>query len=375
MPLPERNWEINPRVEPQSVAVSVIAIVAVAFFLRYAQELFVPVVISILIAYALNPFVVLLERCRIHRGIAAALVVIALFGAITFAAYGLRQQFGAVLDNVPAAVAKVRKEIEQYRQSRVNATAIGKIQQAANEIEKTAAEATGTPQSNAPGTVRLEQPAFRVTDFIRTGSVSVVAFVSDAVVVFFLVFFLLLSEDLFRRKVFQLAGSGWSRKRLTLETLNEINAQIERFLLIQALMGIAVAGCMTVGLSMLGLHQPAFWGGVAGVLYSIPYVGPIIVGIALMLAAFVQFDSFVAALEIASVPLVVFSLEGFLVKPAIMGKAARVNGLAMFLGLLFWGWVWGLVGIVVAVPIMMVIKTVCDRIEGLHAVGALLDEN
>jgi predicted PurR-regulated permease PerM len=132
---------------------------------------------------------------------------------------------------------------------------------------------------------------------------------------------------------------------------------------------------MTVGLSMLGLHQPAFWGGVAGVLYSIPYVGPIIVGIALMLAAFVQFDSFVAALEIASVPLVVFSLEGFLVKPAIMGKAARVNGLAMFLGLLFWGWVWGLVGIVVAVPIMMVIKTVCDRIEGLHAVGALLDEN
>ena len=94
-----------------------------------------------------------------------------------------------------------------------------------------------------------------------------------------------------------------------------------------------------------------------------------------MLAAFVQFDSIGPALEIALIPLIVFSLEGFLVKPAVMGRAARINGTAMFIGLLFWGWIWGIIGIIVAVPIMMVVKTVCDRVEGLQPLGILLDEN
>jgi predicted PurR-regulated permease PerM len=87
-----------------------------------------------------------------------------------------------------------------------------------------------------------------------------------------------------------------------------------------------------------------------------------------------QFDSIAVAAEIVGITVVIFSLEGFLVKPTVMGKAANINGLAMFIGLLFWSWIWGLIGMIVAVPIMMVIKSVCDRVESFRPIGELLDE-
>jgi predicted PurR-regulated permease PerM len=185
----------------------------------------------------------------------------------------------------------------------------------------------------------------------------------------------LISGDSFKRKLVQVIGTRLSDKKLTVETLNEINAQIERFLLLQVLTSIGVALCMAVALWMFGLRQPIFWGVVSGIACLVPYLGPICVGVASMLAAFVQFESLAAAIKIALIPFILFGMEGFLVKPAVMGKAAKVNGVAMFIGLLFWTWVWGLIGIIVAVPIMMVVKTVCDRVDGLRPIGTLLDES
>ena len=162
---------------------------------------------------------------------------------------------------------------------------------------------------------------------------------------------------------------------MTVETLNEVNAQIERFLLIQLISSAVVAVCTGAVFCLMGLNQPAFWGAVAGILTSVPYVGPVAVTITISLIAFAQFDSVASATKIGLFLTVIFSLEGLLVKPAIMGKAARINGVAMFVSLLFWSWVWGLIGVLVAVPIMMVIKSVCDRVESLRSVGELLGDS
>jgi predicted PurR-regulated permease PerM len=192
--------------------------------------------------------------------------------------------------------------------------------------------------------------------------------------VIFLVFFLLASGDLVKRKLVHIVGTKLSEKRMTVETLNEITAQIERFLLLQGLTCIAVGVCTGITLWAFGINQPEFWGAVAGVLCSVPYLGPMFVTVAVALVTFLQFDSIPMSVEIVAVIACIFSLEGFLVKPMVMGKAARINGLAMFIGLLFWGWVWGLIGMIVAVPIMMVIKAVCDRVENFRPLGELLDE-
>jgi predicted PurR-regulated permease PerM len=367
----------NPSTPPRSnVPVSLLAFIAAAMFLRYAQELFIPVVVSLLTAYALNPFVFALQRFKIPRTVAAVLVVATLFSGTAIASYAFRQQVTGVLDSLPDAAVRLRTQLQGLRQIASDSTTpIGKIQRTANEIEKTAAVATGMP-SPVTADASPTQPPFRVADFVTVGSsMGLLAFISDAVLVMFLVLFFLISGDLFKRKLVHLIGTRLSDKKLTLETLNEISAQIERFLLIQVLTSICIAVCMSVALRMFGLRQPIFWGVVSGIACLVPYLGPICVGVASMLAAFVQFESLAAAIKIGLIPIILFGMEGLLVKPAVMGKAARINGVAMFLGLLFWAWIWGLIGIIVAVPIMMVIKTVCDRVDGLRPIGTLLDES
>jgi predicted PurR-regulated permease PerM len=359
-------------VRAQNVALTIFATLSTIVLLRYAQELFVPLLLAMLIAFALNPFVVILERLHIHRTIGSVVVVIAVFASIAVSAYALRYQATTVVASVPNALGKIRDRLERYRRSGESVGAIGKIEEAAKELEKTAAAATATPTPQSVTKVEITQPLFRASDYLWASSIGLVGLISNLVLVIFLVFFLLASGDMFKRKIVRIIGSSLSEKRVTVETLNEINAQIGRFLLIQIFTCAAVGLCTGVALWAFGVNEPAFWGVVAGVLSSVPYLGPIFVTIALAVIAFLQFDSIPIAAEIVAIPIVIFSLEGMLLKPAVMGKAARMNGVAMFIGLLFWSWTWGLIGMIVAVPIMMVIKCVCDRVESLQPLGELL---
>jgi predicted PurR-regulated permease PerM len=362
-------------VRVRNVALSVLATLALLVLLRYAQELFVPVILSILIAFALNPFVTLLERLRVHRTIGAAFVVTLLIICTGSGAYALRNQATVVLDNAPDAIGRLRSKVEKFLQSGSQSSGpIGKIQEAANEIEKTAAEATKTPPAKGVTRIEIAQPPFRANEYLWSGSIGLLGFFSDCAVVIFLVFFLLASGDRVKRKLVRIIGTKLSEKRMTVETLNEITFQIERFLLIQTLTCIAMGLCMGFMLWAFGVNQPAFWGAVTGVLSSVPYVGPIFVTMALALVAFLQFNSIPMAAEIIGITVAIFAFEGFLVKPIVMGKAARINGLAMFIGLLVWSWIWGLIGMIVAVPIMIVIKSVCDRVENFRPISEFLDE-
>ena len=367
---------LGTSVRAQNVALYILVTVALLVLLRYAEAVFVPFIFSLLIAFALNPFVNLLERLQVHRTIAAVLAVVALILSTTYGAYALRNQATAVLDGIPTAFGKVRAQIENYRQTHNLApNPIDKIKEAAQEIEKTASAATDSPPEKGVTKVQIDQPVFRVSDYILSRSIGAVSLARDGVLVAFLVFFLLASGDLFKRKLLRIIGTSLSEKRLTLETLNEITSQIERFLVVQALTCIAVGVCCAVALWAVGVNQPAFWGALAGVLSCVPYLGPMFVTVALAVVAFVQFDSISMAAKIIVIPIAIFSLEGLLVKPMVMGKAARINGAAMFVSLLFWNWIWGLIGLIVAVPIMMVIKSVCDRIDSLRPISELLDDH
>ena len=124
----------------------------------------------------------------------------------------------------------------------------------------------------------------------------------------------------------------------------------------------------------LGLQQYVVWGLLAGIFNSIPYLGPVIVTGGLGLVAFMQFDSIPKTLAICGVAFLITSLEGFLLTPALLSRASRINSAAIFTGLLFWSWIWGVWGTVLAVPMLMMIKAVCDHIEDLQPVGELLGE-
>ncbi len=357
-------------VDAKSVSLVVLAVLATALVLHVARDVFIPIFLSILISFALDPIVTALARWGLHRALGAGLVLLLLMGGLGAGVYGLRDQASQVLDSLPDAAHRLRQAIR----SRGGApTAINKVQQAANEIQKTAS-ATGPPAASG-GVSRVQvQPDIRISDYLWSGSVSLAEFAVEVTVIVFLVFFLLASGDLYKRKLVRIAGPSFYEKRLTVKILGNIDRQIERFLLMQ-LLGCALVGiCTWLALLWIGVHQAAIWGIVAGVMRSIPYIGPAVVTAAIAVVAFLQFGTLQMTIYAAGAALAISALEGLLVLPALMGKAARMNQVAIFIGLLAWGWIWGVWGTILAVPMLMVIKTACDHIEGLQPVGELLGE-
>jgi predicted PurR-regulated permease PerM len=190
----------------------------------------------------------------------------------------------------------------------------------------------------------------------------------------FLTYFILLSDKMFRRKFVELAGPTLSSKKVTVEIIDSIGTQIGRFLLVQILTSVVVGVATWAALMWIGLEQAPLWGLLAGVFNSIPYYGPLIVSCGLSFVTFLQFGTLEMTLVAAGITLAITSLEGWVLMPILMGKVASMNRVAVFVGLLFWTWAWGVWGMLLAVPMMMSIKVICDHVEDLKPVGRFLGE-
>jgi predicted PurR-regulated permease PerM len=223
--------------------------------------------------------------------------------------------------------------------------------------------------------VRVEEPTFDAREYVWWGSMGVIGLLGQLVLIFFLVFFLLQSGDLFKRKIAKIAGPTLSRKKITVEIMDDINRQIGGFLFVRVVTSLVVAVITWLALLWLGVENAGFWGIVAGVLNTIPYFGPFIVSGALFVVAMVQFGELGQAAWVAAVAMVITSIEGWLLTPALQGRVAEMNEVAVFIGLLFWSWVWGFWGAILAVPMMMAIKAVCDHVEDLQPIGELLGDS
>ena len=220
--------------------------------------------------------------------------------------------------------------------------------------------------------VQIEEK-FEASTFVWSSSMGLMSAANQLVMVLFLTFFMLLSDQLFKRKLVEIVGT-LSQKKLTVMVLEDIAGQIERFLVIQILTSGAVAVVTWGALWALGLQQAALWGLVAGIFNSIPYYGPMLVTAGLSIVGFLQFGTIGMTAAVAGVALLITTLEGSLLTPSLIGRAASMNHVAVFAGLLFWSWAWGVWGMLLAVPMMMVIKVICDHVDALQPVGHLLGD-
>jgi predicted PurR-regulated permease PerM len=356
----------------RSVALTLLAAAAVMWILNWAREVFIPIVVSVLISYALEPVVASLMRMRLSRVLASVVVMALLSGTLGYGAYVLSDDAAAIVAQLPEAAQKLRLSM---RRENGEAGAIRQVQRAAAELQRTADEATGpNPAPRGVQRVQVEQPAFDVREYVTWGSASALAFAGQVTLVLFFVFFLLASGDLFKRKVVKLVGPSLEKKRITVQILDEINTQIARFLLVRLVTSIAVGLATWVAFSMIGLEQAGVWAILAGLFNSIPYFGPVIVAGGTAVVAFVQFGTIPMTLYVSGVSLVITSLEGWLLTPWLTSRTARTNEIAVFVGLIFWSFVWGLWGTLLAVPMLVAVKACCDRIDDLKPVGELLGQ-
>ena len=358
---------LDTPLDGRTLAIMVIALGVAIYLLQQMQTFFAPLAFGLLLFYALDPLVDGMERARVPRWVGSAAALGLTFGMISFGAYMLQDEALTVVNQLPTGA---RRLVALVARDRTDAPGpLEKVEQAAAELKKTEAKP-------APGVVRVqvEEPRVTATGLMWSGSVRALYLANQLIVIMFLTYFLLLSDKLFRRKFVELAGPRLSKKKLTVEIIDSIGSQIGRFLLVQAFTRAVVGVATWVALRYLGLEQAALWGLLAGVFNSIPYYGPLIVSGGLSMVAFLQFGTAQMALAVAAVSLVITSLEGWLLTPTLMGRVASMNRVAVFVGLLFWSWAWGVWGMLLAVPMMMMIKVVCDNIEELKPVGRFLSE-
>ena len=366
--------ESAPALNVRSIALTVMSVLAVILVLQYAESVLIPIVLAVLISYVLGPAVDSLARRGLSRWIGAAVVIVLLCGALAYSTYRLAPQLIAIVDEVPDATRRLLERTRVARRSE-DASAIEKMQRAASEIDKVAAAASD-PAPTQKGVMRVQvvEPAFRATEYLWAGGRNALAFLGQFAMVLFLVFFLLVTGDLFKRKLVKIAGPTLTKKKITVQIMDDINKQISGFLRVQVFTSALVGLLTGLALWYFGVRQSVVWGLFAGIFNSIPYLGPLIVTGGLGAVTFMQFDDLAKTAYICGITMAITSLEGWLLTPALMSRAAQMNPVAIFVGLLFWSWVWGVWGTILAVPMMMTAKAICDRVEDLQPVGELLGE-
>jgi predicted PurR-regulated permease PerM len=363
---------IRTSIDIRSAALTVIAALAVVLALQYAQAVIIPIVLAVLISYAVEPVVRWMARRHVPRPLGAAIVLLALTVSGGWMLYRLSSQATAIVEQLPQAAKRLRQMMERDRPTAP--TAFQQVQRAATELERAASAAAPPPPSSGVQRVQVETAPINISDYVMWGSLGIVAAVGQLVLILFLVYFLLASGDLYRRKLVKIAGPSLTEKKLPLQILQEIDRQIEMFLFVQVFTSTIVAVATWLTFSALGVEQAAVWGLLAGVFNSIPYFGPVIVTGATSVIAFMQFGSLRMAIVVGGASLIITSLEGFLLTPWLTGRATRMNAVAIFVGLLFWGWIWNVWGMLLAVPMLLVMKTVCDHVEDFKGVGELLGD-
>jgi predicted PurR-regulated permease PerM len=351
-------------VPTQITAPQVIAFLMAMAALYYGRGFLAPLLVAVLAAVALAPPVRQLSKAM-PRWLASALVVFTLTGAVAFTAWMLSDDLAAFSRRLPAIVRDIRETIQSAspRQGLLR-----QLQQAVTELEQTT-----TQKPSAATQVQIVEP-MDVQRQMMSGARRAGDFLLQGVLLLFLVYFLLASGELFKQKLVKLSGDRLSQRKVTVSMIDDITAKIGRFVFYQFWSGIVVGIATWVCFWGLGVRYAGLWGVAAGVLNCIPYFGPTVVMVASAVAALLQFKSLVMMAAVSGTSVAITSLEGFLLTPIFLGAAARVNSVAIFVSVMFWGWMWGALGMLLAVPILMIVKTIADHVESLSSLSELLAE-
>ncbi len=358
----------------RGIALTILATVAFVFALQWAQKFFIPLVFSILISYTLTPVVTWLERIKIPRVIGTILVLIALLGGTAAVANSLRTEFQSILVSLPEAARQISKAIIKAQNGQPST--MQQMQAAATEIEKATNQATGGRPSNrqAPIRVVVASPTFKIQDWLWAGSMGAIGFIGQGTIVIFLVFFLLSSGNSFKRKLIKITGPSLSSKKITVHILDDINKSIQRYMFMLLITNVLLALLLWIVFRWIGLENAGAWAVAAGCLHIIPYFGSLIISVATGLTAFMQFGSLSAMFLVSGSSMLAATLVGTFLTTWMTGRIAKMNAVAVFIGLLFWGWLWGIWGLLLGIPIIVMIRVISEHIEGMHTAAELLSE-
>lgn len=337
-----------------------ILLLLVIVALKLGSSLILPIVVAGLLALLLAPAVRWLVKRKLPISLAAGLVMIGVTATLVVSIALLANPAADWIDRAPTSLGQVERKIRRLSKQ------LQQLQQTAEKVQQVTQSGVGggTPKGTQAVTVSPKGLMSKLSG-------TTISAVGALMTVIFLAYFLLAMGDRFRDKFAEMLPERHRREMATAIVL--MQRQMSHYLLLSTLINTAV-GVLTWGaLLLLDFPNPALWGVVAGVLNFIPYVGAVVTLVVIGLAGLVSFDTTREPLLAMGAFFVINMIESNIVTPMLLGRRLPLNPVAIFVGLLFWGWIWGITGAVLAVPLTVMIKVVADRVETLKPFGELLD--
>lgn len=341
----------------KSVALTGLFVLAVFYTMYFMRAMLLPLVLALLLSYLLTPLVRALGRLRIRPPFAAGTVLLSLIAAIVYGISFLSEPATSWLEKAPYSLQQLKQKLLPLKRP------MEKVAQATGEIDKLTSPEEPQPQTH---TVIVKRSA--LAEVFLTQGPEVVA---SAVVMLILLFFLLAYDGVFLTKIIRVTPRLGDKKR-AVSIMREIESQISRYLLTITAINIGLGIAVGTTAYFLGLRNPVMWGVMVAALNFVPYLGALTGIICMTLGAVLSFDSLGYALILPASYLLIAILEGNFVTPWVLGRSLTLNPVLILVSLAFWGWMWGISGMILAVPILATFKIFCDHIEPLAPVAEFL---
>lgn len=340
-----------------SKSLRIIAAAIVFICAYYASSILITLIVSILIAFVLDPAVSLLERIRIPRWLGAAMMVMFALGLLYLLSYLVYDRAAAFVEDLPNLTGRIKQIVEHYQ------GIISHLRQSTTSI-------MSSPENNFP-TVQLQQQS-GWTAFLLRGIGSVYTFAVTVMFIPFLVFFMLTSKRHVRSAtVFLFPDEHHGQVERILDSIGSMVREYVFGNILVALVSMAIIAPVYV---LIHLRYALILAGISAVLDLVPYIGVALAALPPLLVALMQFDNAAPIIIIAVAVSVVHFISVNMLTPKLVGSRVRLNALSVTLAMMLWGWLWGAMGLVLAVPITAAFKAVCDNVPSLKALGHWLGE-
>lgn len=359
--------------------------------LNYASVILIPVVLAVFLAYVLNPFVRQLMRLRIPRteyfmprGLASLIVVIVAVGLTVALGILIGDQFGSFaadiaryedriadnLKNLQSQLESLQDRLEGYMEPIRRSQEPGGMGEAA---PTPGAEASPLPVESQKSL--LEQTSelwVRASSYIAGGLSGLLGFMAQALTCIFVLLFMLVEAPSIRHKLINIMGTTEKRREMVLEVLYNVNRDVQRYLFNRFATNSVLALVAMLCYWVYGLNYVLLLGILAGLFNFVPYVGPVIGAMFPALVAYIQFGTIESVFWVLVIYTALTGIEGNILTPVVLGRHLKLNSLAVILGLVFWGWLWGAIGMLLAIPIMAAIKAVALHVDDMRPLAELL---
>ena len=338
-------------------------LLAVLTVLYLARDLILPIVAALILSLVFLPLVRGLRKMFIPTPLGAGLVVLALLAGLVGGIYNLAEPASEWLDKAPKSLREIDSKLRSVTGS------VSSVANATAQVQDITEKLTsGGEVKKKPREVIVREPKMAGAFFYSARNFTV-SIISTLV----LLYFLLASGDLFLRKTIAVTPK-FSDKKRAVDIAQKVEAAVSRYLFTVAFINVCLGCAVALAMYLLDVPNPILWGVMVAALNFIPYIGDIISFSVLTIVGLLTFDQLWQSLMVPGVFYLLTALEGYLITPLVVSRRLSLNPVVIILSVLFWGWMWGVPGALLAVPILVALKTVCDRVESLQVFGEYLGE-